>query len=417
MSSVSSSALRCDIFCNVIDNYGDIGVCWRLARQLVAEEGCAARLIVDDLAAFARLCPEVTSSAVQVRRGVDIRRWNEFSSGFSPDEVANVVVAAFGCALPPVYLEAMAARAEKVEAIREVSEEEQEEQEERGVRVAAPCWINLEYLSAESWIGECHGLPSPHPTLPLTRYFFFPGFDEHSGGLLREHDLLQRRAAFDRAAWWRSIGAEPPADGIAVSLFAYENPALPGLLRAWEESPVPVVCLVPESRLLASLADYTQRTPRIGDVWRRGALEVRILPFVRQEEYDWLLWACDVNFVRGEDSLVRALWAEKPCVWQIYPQEKGAHYEKLRAFLARYTGGLPLEGPEAVALRSLYAYWNSLGCADGREAAGLTAWQNFFTYLPEVTAHARTWAREQAVRRNLVAVLMAFARQRIWAAG
>ncbi len=41
--------ITCDIFCAVVDNYGDIGVCWRLARQLAHEHGMTVRLWVDDL--------------------------------------------------------------------------------------------------------------------------------------------------------------------------------------------------------------------------------------------------------------------------------------------------------------------------------------------------------------------------------
>ena len=52
-----------------------------------------------------------------------------------------------------------------------------------------------------------------------------------------------------------------------------------------------------------------------------------------QHDFDHLLWACDLNFVRGEDSLVRALWAGQPFVWQIYPQHDDAHHAKLEAFL------------------------------------------------------------------------------------
>ncbi|MBY0444112.1 MAG: elongation factor P maturation arginine rhamnosyltransferase EarP, partial [Burkholderiales bacterium] len=42
-----NNTVRWDIFCRVIDNYGDIGVCWRLARQLSFEHGFAVRLMVD----------------------------------------------------------------------------------------------------------------------------------------------------------------------------------------------------------------------------------------------------------------------------------------------------------------------------------------------------------------------------------
>ncbi len=54
------------------------------------------------------------------------------------------------------------------------------------------------------------------------------------------------------------------------------------------------------------------------------------LPWLTQTDYDRLLWACDLNFVRGEDSLVRALWAGAPFVWQIYAQDDGAHAVKLQ---------------------------------------------------------------------------------------
>ena len=44
--------LAWDIFCTVIDNYGDIGICWRLARQLRVDDGQRVRLWVDDLTSF-----------------------------------------------------------------------------------------------------------------------------------------------------------------------------------------------------------------------------------------------------------------------------------------------------------------------------------------------------------------------------
>ena len=49
--------MRADIFCRVVDNYGDIGVCWRLARRLAQVPGWRPRLWVDDLRAFARIQP------------------------------------------------------------------------------------------------------------------------------------------------------------------------------------------------------------------------------------------------------------------------------------------------------------------------------------------------------------------------
>jgi uncharacterized repeat protein (TIGR03837 family) len=75
-----------------------------------------------------------------------------------------------------------------------------------------------------------------------------------------------------------------------------------------------------------------------------------------QREFDHLLWACDLNFVRGEDSLVRALWAGQPFVWQIYPQHDNAHHAKLDAFLDW------LDAP--ASLRRFHHQWNGIVSAE-----------------------------------------------------
>src|SRR3989304_6108142 len=120
----------CDIFCTVVDNYGDIGVCWRLARQLANEHGIAVRLWVDDLASFRRLCPEVdTQLAQQQCRSVEVRHW---AALFPEVEPAQLVIEAFACELPERYVAAMAHQLHQ------------------------PVCVNLEYLSAENWVAGCH---------------------------------------------------------------------------------------------------------------------------------------------------------------------------------------------------------------------------------------------------------------------
>ena len=368
----------CDIFCNVIDNYGDIGVSWRLARQLANEFGLYVRLWVDDLASFAKLCPEADAGLdMQHRRGVEVRLWPQ---AFPDVQVADLVIDAFGCALPSSYLAAMAVRDEP------------------------PVWINLEYLSAEDWVEGCHKLPSPKP--PLTRYFFFPGFTKKTGGLLLEHDLLARRDAFlsdknQQQAFWQSMGMEmPSADILKISLFAYENGALTGLFNAWADSAQRVLCLVPEGRILPQVRQYFG-DEAAGPGYVRGNLEVRVLPFVEQERYDELLWACDINFVRGEDSCVRAQWAGRPFVWQIYPQHDAVHWEKLQAFLNRYGATL---GAEAVpAMQSLWQQWNDEGDAG-------QAWSAFANQLGQLNLGAQVWA-QQLSSNNLTLNLLDFSQE------
>lgn len=375
-----------DIFCNVIDNYGDIGVAWRLARGLARDGDRDVRLWVDDLRAFRRIWPAIDPAAdAQACAGVTVRAWRE---PFAAVEPAQVVVEAFGCALPGVYLETMARRS------------------------PAPVWINLEYLSAEAWVEAHHGLPSPHPRLALTKFFFFPGYTPATGGLLVEPDLAQRRAAFldaGRAEFWRALGLGALVAGeLRVSLFAYENPALAGLLDAWAAGPQPVTCLVPEGRIVPQLVAWLGvPTAEAGERFRRGALELRILPFTDQDAYDRLLWACDLNFVRGEDSCVRAQWAGRPLVWQAYPQAEGAHADKLEALLARYAHGLGWAA--AAAVGGLWRHWNGLAPAPD-PASCWVAWR---AQQAAIEQQAAAWLDALGQAGSLTEKLVEFAENRL----
>jgi uncharacterized repeat protein (TIGR03837 family) len=365
-----------DIFCRVVDNYGDVGVCWRLARQLTAERGDTVRLWVDDVASLAHIWPEVIQGLDEQRcAGVDIRRWTE---PLPPQTPHDVVIEAFACKTPDSFAQAMATRTPK------------------------PVWINLEYLSAEAWVDGCHLLPSPHPRLPLTKYFFFPGFTPRTGGLPRESDLIARRDAFrqDRDAQhalWRSLGLQPPAaDELRISLFAYANRATAGLFSAWAGGNRPVTCVVPEGVLRDEIAGFFGNGPAAGAVASRGKVRLAVIPFLRQVDYDPLLWACDLNFVRGEDSFVRAQWAGRPLVWHIYPQEDNAHLPKLRAFTERYCAAL--SGGAGAAVRALFDAWNGSGDP-------VAAWAAAQATLPDWTDGAVEWAAALAAQRDLVSAL------------
>lgn len=374
-----------DIFCTVVDNFGDIGVCWRLARQLAQEHGHAVRLWVDDLHSFARLAPEIDpASAAQRLAGVDIRQWQPGADApFAPGEAFvphDVVIEAFACDLPLALLQHMASAPRK------------------------PVWINLEYLSAEAWVGEHHRMTSPHPRLPLVKHFFFPGFAHDTGGLLRESLLGAQRDAFlsspaARAALWHRLGVSPVADALKVSLFAYTNPALPALLEQWRDGPEPVQVLMPQGLAAQQAAEWLGMTAQAGTHCERGNLSVHVVPFVRQELFDELLWVSDVNFVRGEDSLVRAHWAARPLVWHIYPQDDDAHRVKLDAWLARFsrTG----VAPDAVAAMTSFCHaWNGYGAAPD--------WASFRAQLPALGTGVDRWQRQLQHLGDLAANLVAF---------
>jgi uncharacterized repeat protein (TIGR03837 family) len=379
---------RWDIFCKVVDNFGDAGVAWRLARVLAREHSLPVRLWIDDPRSLARIAPGVdTARDAQCVDGIDIRVWRATWTAATP---AGVVVEAFGCGLPDDYVAAMAETP------------------------VPPVWFVLEYLSAEPWIDGAHGLPSPHLRLALSRRFWFPGFTDESGGLLRERGLFQARDAFGResggrAAFWSSLSV--PAHSSAdcrVSLFCYPNPALPALLDAWADGDDPVSCVIPEGVAAGALDAWTAgNVPHVGRPYARGRVALHAIPFLSQDDYDRLLWACDVNFVRGEDSFVRAQWAARPFVWHIYPQAEDAHLRKLDAFVRRYAAAQDAES--AAAVQRMFHAWNGAGGADEIGAA----WEGFATRRFPLERHGNAWSAQLAALPELAAGLVKAASDRL----
>jgi len=312
--------MRWDIFCRVIDNHGDAGVCWRLARAL-ATDGDSVRLWIDDASALDWMAPHG-------HPGVTVVHWSDtVPDALLRAPAPDVLIEAFGCDPAPELIAHFAASPA-----------------DPGLRRR---WINLEYLSAEAYVERLHGLPSPvfrGPGAGLTKHFFYPGFTPATGGLLREATLAEAQAQFDRAAWLQGQGIAWHGEALA-SLYCYEPAALAGLLAPPPATEAAQLLVTP-----GRAAAQVQRL--IGDAGRVGALEVTRLPALAQPEFDRLLWACDLNFVRGEDSLVRALWAGAPLVWQIYSQDDDAHHAKLEAFLDW------LDAP--ASLRSFHRAWNGI---------------------------------------------------------
>jgi uncharacterized repeat protein (TIGR03837 family) len=322
-----------DIFCKVIDNHGDIGVCWRLSAEL-ATRGQRVRLWVDDGSALQWMAPE-GCDGVTVLPWLEPLGMNLLRLDAAP---CDVLVEAFGCEIAPEFIAACA--------------------EDAGATGQKPVWLNLEYLSAEPYVERCHAMPSPvlhGPAAGWTKWFFFPGFTPATGGLLREAELPARQAAFDRQAWLAGYGI-PWKGETLVSLFCYEPPALAQLLEHLAHagaSSTPVRLLVTAGRATGAVQATVHGQKRLQpNQDGHEPLSISYLPWLSQRDFDHLLWACDLNFVRGEDSVARALWAGRAFVWQIYPQGDQAHLPKLEAFLDM------LEAPPS--LRHFHQVWNGL---------------------------------------------------------
>ena len=365
---------RWDIFCKIVDNFGDIGVCWRLARQLNTEHGIDIRLWIDDLNVARQLIPAIDiTQRIQEIDGITIAAWHENTTF---DQPAEAVIEAFGCELPAAYMALMQPQ---------------------------HVWINLEYLSAEPWVEGFHARHSKHGN--LTRHFFFPGFTSATGGLLREHgivELNQKLAASLQlqADFFQQLNLTVNETSTArkVSLFSYPHAPIHDLLAAMADSDKKTICYVPATSILPKVAEFFGKASiNASDCLSRGNLSLHVLPFLSQSDYDKLLASCDINFVRGEDSWIRAIWAGKPFIWQPYLQAEDTHITKLNAFLDLFYADCEATAKQAAI--ALHDAWSS---------AQLTAeaWQHYLSNINTLktftTLETRALATQSDLATNLV---------------
>lgn len=361
--SPSESSPSCWLFCTVIDNFGDIGVSWRLARMLNQEMGWTVHLWLDDADALAAIAPELPALPC-LHQQIHVRHWP--SDGLIDDPAQlpppAAVIEMFGCNLP--------------EAVQTV------------IRQTRPLWLNWEYLSAEPWAQRMHGKPSPQAD-GLQKYFWLMGFTDDSGGLLRERDYLPP-AESDNADYRHTLGL-PPKTSSEWLIFGYRSAKWPQWWQMWQQAGQPLTLLLAGNTVLDSLKqagivpDTALNEP--GSLFDSGHLRLIRLPFVAQDNFDRLLSLADGLIVRGEDSFVRAQLSGKPFLWHIYPQDESAHLDKLHAFWHLAADSFSPDFRQAFDILSDDLN-DGLNLSDSER---LAAWQTLSSHWPQWQQYAQAW--------------------------
>lgn len=287
----------------MVDHFGDIGVCWRLALELQGA-GHRVRLFCDDLNSLLALAPDYAQSEIQVLDWT----WEN-----AQPRKLDLLIESFACGVPDSYWHL-----------------------QKGEE--APLWIVLDYLALESWAGSCHGLRSPSPIAGVSKYYFFPGLGDDLGGLIADRGYRQQIQERDlhresqRQDW--ALAYDVRADSAWISLFTYPHDWV-SFFTELEELEQSFVLWVPAGYVL----DWcSSKLPGLsfawqGDHWQKAKVRVQPLPFMKQEKYQHLLLLCDFAFVRGEDSFIRAVLGGVPHLWHAYLQAEGAHMDKVDGYL------------------------------------------------------------------------------------
>jgi len=380
-----------DIFCKVVDNYGDIGICFRLAQQLANEKQQNVRLWVDDLTVFNKLCPQIDPAKnTQTVKQITVCKWHDDL----PNNIKlnRVVIEAFACNLPNII-------------VQNISKHN--------------LWLNLEYLTCEKWVTTWHGLPSMQNN-NLRKYVYFPSLQENAGGVLYAADLKDRLANFQydfqhpfkhhskkhsknnflKNRFLATLNIKVNPNSQLISLFCYEHAYLNAWFELLSKQQNPTTILVQAWQIVPKINAFLGKKLTLNKPLTIGNLTFLLIEFVAQEDFDYLLAVCDFNIVRGEDSFIRAIFAGRPFLWHIYPQAENAHLPKLQAFLDLYLQNYA----HSAQIAKLFLQFNQ-----GNNINDLWQKLDFNSWH----LHAKNFANYQFAQPDLASLLMQFVAQRL----
>ena len=311
-----------DIFCEIIDNYGDIGVVYRVAKELQKsfENRVKIRVFLNRIDEFMKINPNVKDTGFQEIDGIVYVTFQYLKENIDKFKTSDVIIEAFGCNIPEEYMEK--------------------------AYEGSTLMINLEYLSAEDWIEDFHLQSSPLGKGKLKKYFFMPGFTEKSGGVIADSNYINRmeKVNSNRKEYEKKYLSmiENVDSKLVGTVFSYEKNFEP-LFRDLKEIDRDFVLLALGEKTQNSIKEFLKKNSVevFGNCIKYGKIEVVFYDFLNQEEYEELINTVDFNFVRGEDSFIRAVLTGKPYLWHIYCQDEFVHMDKLEGFLDKFIRVIP----------------------------------------------------------------------------
>lgn len=378
-----------DIFCEIIDNFGDIGVVYRLAKELKNLYGdrVEIRVFLNRVDEFISINKKAKLVEYQEIDGI-IYITNEYLAKnictFSP---ANVIIEAFGCNILEEYLER--------------------------AKVESSLLINLEYLSGEDWIEDIHLMESPLGAPKLKKYFFMPGFTEKTGGVIVDSLFLERKKSVlkNKDMYLNKYIPEIEKEDYFIgTIFSYEKNFLP-LLDVLIENKRKNCLLILGEKSQTSIKSIIQDLDGVtskDDIYQYRNIMFKFMPFLEQEEYEELINLVDYNFVRGEDSFVRALLTGKPFIWHIYLQDEMAHMDKIEGFVGKYRDTLEKVGLKG-ALDTHIELLRDYNLRDSNSLElGKESFDNFFKKFEEISKLSQNYSEYIELKCNLIDKLNEF---------
>lgn len=371
-----------DIFCEIIDNFGDIGVVYRISKELKKIfQNVRIRIVLNRLEEFKAINKKVKDVDYQEIDGLICVTEKYVKENIETFGVSDVFIEAFGCNVSEEY----------VKAAKENSK----------------LWINLEYLSGEKWIEDFHLCESLIDSKTLKKIFFMPGFSEKSGGVIIDSGFLERMkyGKENRDEVFKKYFKDfDLKDKFIGTVFSYEK-NFENLLETLKNYEKETVLLLMGEKTQKSFSEILKKnlTEDYGNIVKYGKITMIYSDFFSQEEYEEIISASDFNFTRGEDSFVRGIILGKPFMWHIYLQEEKAHMDKIKAFTERFKESIKVSEEEKNIIES---YCNLLEDYNDRDKNSLEKGKEdfriFFEKFEEINRICEKYSKFLLEKCNLV---------------
>lgn len=371
-----------DIFCEIIDNFGDIGVVYRISKELKKIfQNVRIRIVLNRLEEFKAINKKVKDVDYQEIDGLICVTEKYVKENMESFGVSDVFIEAFGCNVPEEY----------VKAAKENSK----------------LWINLEYLSGEKWIEDFHLCESLIDSKTLKKIFFMPGFSEKSGGVIIDSGFLERMkfGKENRDEVFKKYFKDfDLKDKFIGTIFSYEK-NFENLLETLKNYEKETILLLMGEKTQKSFSEILKKnlTEDYGNIVKYGKITMIYSDFFSQEEYEEIISASDFNFTRGEDSFVRGIILGKPFMWHIYLQEEKAHMDKIKAFTERFKESVEVSEEEKNIIES---YCNLLEDYNDRDKNSLEKGKEdfriFFEKFEEIDRICEKYSKFLLEKCNLV---------------
>ena len=371
-----------DIFCEIIDNFGDIGVVYRISKELKKIfQNVRIRIVLNRLEEFKAINKKVKDTDYQEIDGLICVTEKYVKENIETFGVSDVFIEAFGCNVPEEYV--------------------------KQAKENSKLWINLEYLSGEKWIEDFHLCESLIDSKTLKKIFFMPGFSEKSGGVIIDSGFLERMKygkenrdeVFKK--YFPNIDLK---DKFIGTVFSYEK-NFENLLETLKNYEKETVLLLMGEKTQKSFSEILKKnlTEDYGNIVKYGKITMIYSDFFSQEEYEEIISASDFNFTRGEDSFVRGIILGKPFMWHIYLQEEKAHMDKIKAFTERFKESVEVSEEEKNIIES---YCNLLEDYNDRDKNSLEKGKEdfriFFEKFEEIDRICEKYSKFLLEKCNLV---------------